>query len=114
VEHLAHLDAAPRQLVARGLDVGDDQEHLRGAGHGGREVRAKVNRARGARRRELDHVFLVRDEVGVEPPAEGRVELLRSVDIRDGNGDDLELHVDLPDTRVAGSVAPAYCGRAHG
>lgn len=41
----------------------------------------------------------------VEPPPEAAVELLGAVDTRDG--DDLELHVDSRDTRVAGRVVTA-------
>ena len=49
----------------------------------------------GAGRRELDDPEAVVDgEVGVEPPPEAAVELLRAVDVRDGDDDDLELHVD--------------------
>ena len=59
-----------------------------------------MNRARGARRRELDDVVVVRGEVGVEPPPETPVELLGALDIRDRDDDDLELHVDLPDAPV--------------
>jgi hypothetical protein len=45
---------------------------------------AEVNRAWGARRRELDRALTAVLEVGVEPPAETSIELLRAVDIRDG------------------------------
>ena len=34
------------------------------------------------------------DEVSVEPPAQAAVKLLGAIDVRDGNGGDLELHVD--------------------
>ena len=96
VEHLADLDSATEQLVAGGLDVGDDQvQALGGAGCRRGDVLAEDDRAPGARRRELDHAQVVTaGEVGVEPPPELRVELLRAVDIRDGDDDDLELHVD--------------------
>ena len=97
VEHLADLDAAGDELVARRLDVGDDQVQALGrTGRGRREVRAELDRAPGARRRELDQAEVVTGgDVGVEPPAEARVELLRAVDIRDGDDDHLELRVDV-------------------
>ena len=102
VEHLADLDAATKQFFACGLDVGDDQvQALGGAGCRRRDVLAEDDRASGARRRELDYAEVVTVvEVGVEPPPELRVELLRAVDIRDGDDDDLELHVDFRDARV--------------
>jgi hypothetical protein len=34
--------------------------------------------------------------VGIEPPPEPPIELLRTVDIRDRDDDDFELHVDSP------------------
>ena len=55
---------------------------------------AELDGAPGARRRELDQPEVVAGgDVGVEPPAEARVELLRAVDVRDGDDDHLELHV---------------------
>ena len=71
MEHLADLDAATEQLVAGGLDVGDDQvQALGGAGRRRGDVLAEDDRAPGARRRELDHAEVVTGgEVGVEPPA---------------------------------------------
>jgi hypothetical protein len=51
--------------------------------------------------------------VGVEPPAEFGVELLGAVDIRDGDDDDLELHVDWRDAvsmpRTAFVLIAASC-----
>ena len=86
VEHLADLDAATEQLLAGGLDVGDDQvKALGGAGCCRGDVLSENDRAPGARRRELDHApVLTVGEVGVEPPPELLVELLRAVDIGDG------------------------------
>ena len=106
VEHLADLDAATEQLVAGGLDIGDDQVQALGrAGCRRGDVLAENDRAPGARRRELDHAeVLTAVEVGVEPPPEPPVELLRAVDIRDGDDDDLELHVDFRDARVLASL----------
>jgi hypothetical protein len=40
---------------------------------------------------------VVEREVGVEPPPETRVERLRSVHVRDGDDDHLELHVGPAD-----------------
>ena len=77
MEHLADLGTAGDELVAGSLDVGDDQvEALRRAGHGRRDVRPELDRARRARRRELDDPeAVVEGEVGVEPPPEAAVEL---------------------------------------
>src|SRR5262249_44688231 len=56
---------------------------------------AEVNRGRGAWRRELHAPERVaNDEVGVEPPAQVAVKALGAIDVRDGDGGDLELHVD--------------------
>src|SRR5207248_640119 len=93
VEHPADLDAATEQLVAGGGDVGDDQvQALGGAGCRRGDILAEDDRASGARRRELDHAEVVTGGVvGVEPPPEPLVELLRAVDIGDGYDDYLEL-----------------------
>src|ERR1700722_5449558 len=102
VEHFADLDSAIEQRFAGALDVGDDQVQALGrAGRCRGDVPAEDDRARGARRRELDYaeVFAV-IEVGVEPPPELGVELLRAVNIRDGDDDDLELHVGWRDAGV--------------
>src|SRR5215469_12859602 len=90
VEHLADLDAATEQLVARGLDIGDDQvQALGGAGCRRGDIFAKNDRAPGARRRELDYMEVFTAViVGVEPPPEPRVELLRAIYIRDRDDDD--------------------------
>jgi hypothetical protein len=97
VEHLADLDAAGDERVARRLDVGDDQvQVLDRTGRGRGDVRAERDRAAGARRRVLDDAEDVSGgDVGVEPPPDAPVELLRSVDVRDGDDDNLELHVDV-------------------
>ena len=115
VEHLADLDTAGGELVARSLDVGDDQvEALGRAGRGRRDVRAELDRAPRAGRRELDDPeAVIEGEVGVEPPPEPPVELLRAVDIRDGDDDHLELHVDVLDARTPARVAAADSGHAH-
>jgi hypothetical protein len=71
------------EFVARSLDVGDDQvQALGGAGCRRGDVLAEDDRAPGARRRELDDAEVVTVVVvGVEPPPEPAVELLRAVDI---------------------------------
>src|ERR687890_73015 len=70
VEHLADLDAATEQLVARGPDAGDHEvQSLGGAGCRRSHVLAEDDRAPGAGRRELDRTPVVAgSEVGVEPP----------------------------------------------
>ena len=69
----------------------------------------KMTEHAGARRRELDHAEVVtRGEIGVEPPPEPSVELLRAVDIRDGDDDQLELHVDFRGARVFGVVTADF------
>src|SRR4029077_9506923 len=106
MEPLADLDAGTAELGAGGLDVGDDQvQALGGSGCRRGDVLAEDDRAPRAGRRELDHAeVFTGGEVGVEPPPEARVELLRAVDIRDGDDDHLELHVASPDACVAGRV----------
>ncbi len=109
VEHLADLDTAGDEFVARSLDVGDDQvEALGRAGRGRRDVRAELDRAPRAGRRELDDPeAVIEGEVGVEPPPEVSIELLRAVDIRDGDDEHLELLIDsreFRNSRVAGRV----------
>src|SRR5580704_18602878 len=113
VENLADLDAASEQLVAGGGDVGDYQvQALGGAGCCGGDILAEDNRASGTRRRELDHAEVVTVViVGVEPPPEPPVELLRAVDIRDGDDDHLELCFDSCD---AGRFATTEFVRAYG
>ena len=113
VENLADLDAASEQFVAGGGDVGDDQvQALRGAGCCGGDILAEDDRASGARWRELDHAEVITVViVGVEPPPEPPIELLRTVDIRDGDDDDLELRVDSCD---AGCVITTEFVRAYG
>jgi hypothetical protein len=85
--------------LARGRrsDVGDDKVKAPGrAGRGRRDVRAELNRAPRAGRCELDDPeAVIEREVRVEPPPEAPVELLRAIDIRDGDDDHLELQVDV-------------------
>src|SRR5580704_3924193 len=110
MEHLADLNAAPEQILSRGLDVSNDQiKALSGAGSRRRDVPAEDHRAPGARRRELNHAK-VRTVVvvGVEPPPQLRIERLGAVDIRDRDDDDFKLHVD---THRAGVAALDFMGR---
>ncbi len=81
MEHLADLDAATEQLIAGRRDVGDDQvQALGGAGCSRGDVLAEDDRASGAGRRELDHAEVVTVVVvGIKPPPEPPVELLRAV-----------------------------------
>jgi hypothetical protein len=83
VQHLADLDAATEQLVAGGLDVGDNQvQPLGGAGCRRGDVLAEDDRAPGAWRRELDHAKIVTGgEVGVEPPTQAAVKALGAIDV---------------------------------
>src|SRR3954447_16393021 len=78
---LGDVDAPADQLAAGGLDVldGEDQP-VGGSGSGLREALADVDRALGARRRELDSPDRVAGaEVGVQAPAEALVEALRPI-----------------------------------
>src|ERR1051326_6181055 len=96
VECLAHLDAAREQILAGSFDVGNDQvQPLRRARRSRGDILAEDHRACGTWRRKLDHAVVAAGrEVGIEPPAEFRVKLLCTVDVRDGNDNHLELHVD--------------------
>src|SRR6266446_5098078 len=98
VEDLARVDILSDELVARRLDVGDDkvEKPSRAGGRRG-DARAEDDRARGARGCELEHSSVTLPDFRVQPPPEPPVELRRASDIRDGDDDDLELHVDLPD-----------------
>src|SRR5580698_9228767 len=112
VEHLTDLDAAAEELAAGGRDVGDDQvQALSGAGCCSGDVPTEDDRASGAGRRELNYAEVAAVvEVGIEPPPEFRVELLRAVDIRDGDDDDFEFCVD---SGGAGRVVTTDFVRAH-
>src|SRR5688572_20785945 len=83
MKHLTYIDAMCDEFGARGLDVRDDQvQALRGARGRRGDVLAKDDGASGARRRELDHAeVVVVVVIGVEPPPEPFVELLRAIDI---------------------------------
>jgi hypothetical protein len=96
VEHLADLGAAGDEVVARSGYVGNDKvEILDGARPCGCDVRAELDRACRTRRRELDDAeAVIEGEVGVESPTEISVELLRALDIRYRDHDDLELQIN--------------------
>src|SRR5262249_37440280 len=92
----------------------DKVEALGRAGRGRRDVRAELDRALRAGRRELhDPEAVIEAEVGVEPPTEVPIELLRVVDIRDGNDDGLELQVDVLNACVADRVVTTEFIDAH-
>src|SRR5690348_14176961 len=115
MEHFAYLDAAIEQVFAGGFDVGDDQvQALGGARRRRGDVLAEDDRAPRAFRRKLDTAPVVTvGEVAVEPPSEPRVELLRAIDIRDREDDNLELHVNPRNTRDLCRVDTMYWFRAH-
>src|SRR5271167_3762427 len=95
VEHLTHLNTACDKIFPCCLDIGDDQVEAFGrAWRSGCHLHAKLNRAPGTGRRELDNPeTVIEREVGVEPPPQFGVELLRAVNIRDRNYNHLELHI---------------------
>src|SRR5262249_36091954 len=101
VEHLGDRGTAGGEFVSCSLDVRDDQvEALSRAGGSRRHLRAELDRRRGARWRELDDSeAVVEGEVGIEPPTEVPIELLRTVDIRYRDDDGLELQVSSLDAR---------------
>ena len=106
MKHFADVDTPGDELVTRRHDIRDHQiRTLRRAGCDRRDFCAELDRAPGPGWRELDDSkSVIKAEVGVEPPAESCVELLRAVDIRDRNDDDLEFQVDILDVRCGGSV----------
>jgi len=111
MEHLADVDAKGDKFVTCRRNVGHNEiQAVRGPGRAGREVRSELDRASGTRRRELyDSETVIEKEVGVESPAELSVEVLRAVDIRDGDDNRLQLQVDCRDARVAcGDCAGAH------
>src|SRR3954468_21244935 len=95
MKYLAHLDTAPKKVVARCLDVGDHQEHALGRSWCALAGLSEVNRARGSRRGERDRAVIAVTEVGVETPAKILIEPLCPVDVRDREGDHLQLQVNL-------------------
>jgi hypothetical protein len=106
VEHLADRNTTRDQFFARSLNAGDNQvEALRRAGLSRRDVGAELNRTPRAGRRELDDAeAVIEGEIGVEPPPELPEELLRAIDIRDGDDDRLKLQVESREARVSGPI----------
>ena len=69
VEEFANLDSGGDQLVPGGDDVGNDQECFGRTGSGRGDVLAEMDRATGARRRELKQAEIIAGgAVNVEPP----------------------------------------------
>src|SRR3954447_4653492 len=95
VERFAHMDAVCYEFGPSSFKIGDDQvQALRRAGCRRRDVLAKDDGGPGTRRRELEHAEVgTVVEVGVKPPPDLPVELLRAVDIRNGDDDHFELHI---------------------
>src|SRR6267378_2982733 len=95
VEHLADPGTTGDELVACSLDLGDDQvEALGRARRGRRDVRAELDRAPRAGRRELDDPeAIIESEIGVQPPPQALVEALGAIDVGHRNDDDLELQI---------------------
>src|SRR3954468_24900920 len=79
MKYLAHLDTAPKKVVARCLDVGNHQEHALGRSWCALAGLSEVNRALGSGRRELDGAVTAVTEVGIEAPAKSLIELLCTV-----------------------------------
>src|SRR5580704_12794637 len=99
MEHLADLDPPVNHRSARRLDVRDDHIHALCRPWGRRRnILAEDDRTTGARRSELnDSVVAATLEVGIEPPAQTAVELLRAIHIRDRDHYDFELRIHLRD-----------------
>src|SRR4051812_40438592 len=101
VLHLADRDAARLQLVAGRVGVFDHQlQPLQRARLGRGDARADRNRARGTGRRQLHEPQVLADDVvvvGVEADLVD-VEGFGAIDVRDRDGDQLELvvHARLP------------------
>src|SRR5215472_5545159 len=70
MEHLTHLDTAGHELFAGRFDIGNDQvKTLGGARRSRRYLRAELDRAPRAGRRELDNPeSVVELEICIEPP----------------------------------------------
>src|SRR4029077_7520611 len=100
------------QIIAGGLNIRHDQiKTLRAARSRRSHILAEDHRAPRARWRELNHAkILAVVEVGVEPPPEPPVKLLRAVDIRHRENDNFELHVDLRNVRPTRGCSLALMG----
>src|SRR5262249_24075280 len=101
MEHLADLDTAANELFASSFNIGNDQvETLARARRGGRYLRAELDRAPGAGRRELDDPeSVVEWKIRIEPPPKFRVKRFRAINISYWNDDHIELHVHFRATR---------------
>ena len=74
--------------------------------------RPSASRARRGQPRHVDQAEVVTGgDVGVEPPPQAPVELLRAVDVGYGDDDDLELHVGRPwaNGRLQSRRVPECC-----
>jgi hypothetical protein len=78
VEDLAHVDTVFDEFGAGRLDVGHHQHSsLMGASRFGGDAATENDRARRARRRQLDDAKIVSaDNVGIKPPIQSLVEVL--------------------------------------
>src|SRR3954452_18985044 len=96
------MDAVCHEFGPSSFNIGDDQvQALRRAWCRRRYVLAEDDGGPGTRRRELDNAEVITVvEIGVKPPPDLPVELLRAVYIRDGDDDHFELHVNSRSCRV--------------
>src|SRR5215510_6250731 len=103
MEHFTDLDTAGNKLFASSFNVGNDQvEALGRARRGCRYLRAELDRAPRAGRRELDDPESVAEwEICIEPPPKLCVKRFRAINIRDWNDNHLELHVHIRSTCAA-------------
>src|SRR5438105_3560513 len=95
LKHLADVCAATNQVLSSRLDVVHREgQALHRARLGRRHSVAKNYRGLRIGRCELnDSELLALYEIGVEPPAEFLVERFRTIDIRNANHHDFELHI---------------------
>src|SRR5579864_5667952 len=103
MEHLTDLDTPGNELFASSFNMGNDQVKTLGRARRGRRcLRAELDRAPRAGRRELDDPeSVVEWEICIEPPPKPCVERFRAINIRDWNDDHLELHVHFRGTCAA-------------
>src|SRR6202011_4387014 len=101
MEHLTDLDTSGKELFASSFNLGNDQvETLGRARRGRRHLRAELDRAPRARRRELDDPeSVVEWEICIKPPPKLCVKRFRAINIRDWNDDHFELHIHSRATR---------------
>src|SRR5262249_7096577 len=103
MEDLTDLDIAGNELFASRFNIGNDQvETLGGARRGRRYLRAELDRAPRAGRRELDDPkSVVEWKIRIEPPPKFCIKRFRAINIRDWNDDHLELHIHSGGVRAA-------------